>query len=345
MTNDRKRNFGLDITRAMAIGFVVMSHAVGNIFGNTTGVYWYIAYLGVDLFFALSGFLIGGILIRYCSVQDHYLTPGSAWKFLVRRWFRTVPLYLIIMATVFFIERWIFHNPRSFDWKYLLWLQSWSGPRPGFFGISWSLCVEEWFYATFAAGLSLFSLIMKGPLKQKIFVFILIYIGSFAVIRSIYAPQDYTTYTSTIFRLDTIGYGVLMAYIYHYHQYVFRKFVYGWVLLGLILSLTGIYFLFSKIYMNFYYVCTGTGLAILVGVMAILFEHTRPHSFIVLLSKISYSMYLLNLNIILLILAFVKMSAFLQLGLSLLCIVLFSMVTYRFIEKPFLRFRDKHFPD
>jgi len=43
------------------------------------------AVLGVDIFFALSGFLIGGIILRE-------KTMGPA-KFLIRRWFRTIPLF------------------------------------------------------------------------------------------------------------------------------------------------------------------------------------------------------------------------------------------------------------
>ncbi len=54
--NSYTRNFGLDLARALAISLVVFSHLSKSV--EVFGLY------GVELFFALSGFLIGGILYR-----------------------------------------------------------------------------------------------------------------------------------------------------------------------------------------------------------------------------------------------------------------------------------------
>ena len=82
------RVFGLDFTRALAISLVLFTHAsffLAPLAPNFDPLFM-VGYLGVDLFFALSGFLIGGILIDSAA-------PGTAWvgRFWVRRWLRTLP--------------------------------------------------------------------------------------------------------------------------------------------------------------------------------------------------------------------------------------------------------------
>jgi peptidoglycan/LPS O-acetylase OafA/YrhL len=87
-----KRIFGLDILRASAILFVMLSHSRAFIDPHA-GTYYYGLFIldGVDLFFVLSGFLIGGILIR--TINDKGLTWVQLTNFWTRRWFRTLPNY------------------------------------------------------------------------------------------------------------------------------------------------------------------------------------------------------------------------------------------------------------
>jgi hypothetical protein len=69
MNNNTTRNFGLDLFRALAIVLVVLSHGKFLLNGTVLENFPFVKMLdGVDLFFVLSGFLIGGILLKSSSV-------------------------------------------------------------------------------------------------------------------------------------------------------------------------------------------------------------------------------------------------------------------------------------
>ena len=88
-----KRNFGLDLVRAIAILLVLITH-IGLKSDYVGGLE--IGNLGVEFFFVLSGFLIGGILIKDFS-NGGVNIPVIA-NFWIRRWFRTLPVYYLVQA-------------------------------------------------------------------------------------------------------------------------------------------------------------------------------------------------------------------------------------------------------
>ena len=61
------RNFGLDCVRVVAIGLVLIAHFAK--------VYEFLGFWGVEIFFALSGYLIGGILYRYYDTEKGFSCP------------------------------------------------------------------------------------------------------------------------------------------------------------------------------------------------------------------------------------------------------------------------------
>ena len=88
------RHFGLDVIRALAISLVLISHINGitshlpvqlpNIFNHIN------LPDGVDLFFVLSGFLIGRILLK--TDWESFSSIKNFWK---RRFLRTLPNYFL----------------------------------------------------------------------------------------------------------------------------------------------------------------------------------------------------------------------------------------------------------
>src|SRR5207249_9366048 len=87
------RVFGLDFLRALAIAGVVVAHGFGFMMGHLPwwcGLIGHCGFYGVELFFALSGFLIGNLLIRVGSALTQ---PDRLVTFYIRRWFRTLPLF------------------------------------------------------------------------------------------------------------------------------------------------------------------------------------------------------------------------------------------------------------
>ena len=116
---------------------------------------FYLGWSGVDLFFVLSGFLIGGILL------DNRESPRYFSAFYTRRVFRIVPVYLMLVVPFWAARASVDANanPALFsllggglpDWSYGLFLQNvfmaWEGQfGAGWMGVTWSLAVEEQFY-------------------------------------------------------------------------------------------------------------------------------------------------------------------------------------------------------
>ncbi|MGA7255298.1 MAG: acyltransferase [Terracidiphilus sp.] len=130
------RNFGLDALRAAAILGVFLCHEVGvKVAGASI---FYSLGSGVDLFFVLSGFLIGGICFRSLSKDDF-----SIWKFWRSRWWRTLPPYAAAILFYLALRPFCTKLPPIYPY-YGVFLQNYLGVLG--VGPSWSLCVEEHFY-------------------------------------------------------------------------------------------------------------------------------------------------------------------------------------------------------
>ncbi|MCB1501614.1 MAG: acyltransferase [Bauldia sp.] len=206
-----KRLFGLDLVRAAAIAGVLVAHGAGasaRLFGFEPTVWLYMGGHGVELFFALSGFLIGGLLIDI--VED---TPGAqAWRvFMIRRWMRTVPLYVVCVLALLVIRPPA--DPGSTLISYLTFTQNLAWPMPPWFDVSWSLPVEEWFYLSFSAFAVALSLLVG---RCAIPIVCLAFIVAPIALRLAIAPPDgnldLLVRKITIFRLDSMAYGVLVVW-------------------------------------------------------------------------------------------------------------------------------------
>lgn len=197
----------LDGLRGVAILLVLFFHS-GLIIVSGTGTSRLIyevasqsCWCGVDLFFVLSGFLITGILLD-TKESSHYFR-----NFYLRRILRIFPLYYAVILWLFL------QNPEFPDqiW-YWLYLQNWG---PVFGGSTppmvvqpfWSLAVEEQFYLLWPFAVWFLKRRSLGKLCGFLFLFSLI---SRCVAR--YQGVDaMTVYTVTLFRLDTLSAGALIA--------------------------------------------------------------------------------------------------------------------------------------
>ena len=133
-----RRNIGLDVLRAVAISMVFLVHGVGLEGKPIVGEFG----TGVDLFFVLSGFLIGRIYFR--STRPDAREPFRLFGFWQARWWRTLPPYLVALLVYAVVRATVAPKQAPLDWHYLLFLQNYFGVPA--FGPSWSLCVEEHFY-------------------------------------------------------------------------------------------------------------------------------------------------------------------------------------------------------
>ena len=154
----------LDGLRGVAIAMVVFYHYFSFHFTTRAGSpLWFLVYptrfgwSGVDLFFVLSGFLIGGILL------DAKQSTGFFRVFYLRRLLRIVPLYFLTLTVFFSLIAWFGRYPSPYwpwtldqnlpRYTYFLFLQNIWAAKLGALGsaplaVYWSLSVEEQFYLT-----------------------------------------------------------------------------------------------------------------------------------------------------------------------------------------------------
>src|SRR5258706_10895530 len=162
----------LDVLRAAAILLVLGAHTIAfklpeNTFGFRLFELWrHMGWVGVDLFFVLSGFLIGGLLFaEYRKYQGIHFG-----RFLIRRAFKIWPGYLVLLAALAVWDiKHLESTPReaaSHLWPYSLQIQNYIGPLVEEIGQTWSLAVEEHFYLLLPLLLAILIGIMPRPARS-----------------------------------------------------------------------------------------------------------------------------------------------------------------------------------
>ena len=145
-----ERRFGLDVIRFLAVLCVVIAHAVplmpAELSRDKNVFQWfvYLGSMGVDMFFSLSGYLIGRIILRLLDNIDQYEVVKRFW---MRRWLRTLPAAYMSALVI-----WVFAPPVSF-FAYLQSILFLGTIDPhyivGDMSFWWSLGAEEVFYVLF----------------------------------------------------------------------------------------------------------------------------------------------------------------------------------------------------
>jgi peptidoglycan/LPS O-acetylase OafA/YrhL len=151
----QKNDLSLDILRAIAIISVVHVHG-NSLFPETLPFLRNSNFIvdGVSVFFVLSGFLIGRILLK--TLSKGTFSCNDLFNFWIRRWVRTVPNYyfvlcLIVVLTILFQE----DNLKNLSFEYFIFSQNLFCSHPYFYPEAWSLTIEEWFYLLFPAFVAL----------------------------------------------------------------------------------------------------------------------------------------------------------------------------------------------
>ena len=229
-TTSTGRIFGLDIIRAVAILIVVVVHGSFFLKDSFLEDFPYFPMLdGVELFFVLSGFLIGGILLREINSSENFRIV-QLFHFWKRRWFRTLPAYYLILLVNYLFVRYEIVNEsiNEFNYSFLIFTQNFISPFYGFFWESWSLSVEEWFYIITPIILYLFLRIFPAKLTFILTTLLMI------VLPFVYRLYNYdesidffwwdVAFRKTVVsRLDSIGYGLLAAWVFYYYKNFWLK--------------------------------------------------------------------------------------------------------------------------
>jgi peptidoglycan/LPS O-acetylase OafA/YrhL len=217
--SEAERIFGLDLLRAAAILSVVCAHGFVVLyphFGPALGVLGHGGFYGVELFFVLSGFLIGQLLIRQ---GDQLREARQIGRFYVRRWFRTLPLFFLFLLVNVWIERQFRQhavNP-SEALTHASFLRNFAALRLTFFPESWSLAVEEWFYLLFPALLWLL-LQARRRFDEAIIVSAAVFLLLSTALRMLHAHDAGATWAESqrmvvLLRFDALMIGILAAWL------------------------------------------------------------------------------------------------------------------------------------
>lgn len=139
-----RRAVGPDLLRAIAVLMVMLWHLPRPARVGVLPDVWPWGWLGVDVFFVLSGYLIGGQLMarmaqgRRIDFADFYL----------RRAFRILPAFLAVLALYLLVPTMREGKAMLPAWRFLTFSMNWNldAKATGTFSSAWSLCVEEYFY-------------------------------------------------------------------------------------------------------------------------------------------------------------------------------------------------------
>ena len=363
------RIFGLDLLRAIAILLVVFRHTGWIVPVRYQRYYNIIDVDGVSIFFVLSGFLIGSIIIKFFNKK--HVSFKELLIFWNRRWLRTLPLYFIILLLCMLLyPAFGFEVPFDRIPGYLTFTQNFDTPHPDFLGVAWSLSVEEWFYLLFP----FLTLIISRSIPGKPIQIILLLSIAICTLSPLYrfyhaniipvATQvEWSKFIrmEVLTRFDAIQFGVLGAYVSLVHTESWSKYKIPCFLLGIaLLFATSFLKLVPNIdYSSWYYAGFSLSLEPIGTLMLLPFlstYHRKSDLFYkatTVLSIISYSLYLIHVSIVGHLLIYnhdwysiipipnlnivVKYAAYWLLS------IILSVASYRFIELPILRFRDRKF--
>jgi peptidoglycan/LPS O-acetylase OafA/YrhL len=352
----RDRNFGLDLLRAVAIVGVVLFHISPSLgFPAPLGALAARGWMGVDLFFVLSGYLIG---LQIFSADRR--NGGPFWvqcsTFWVKRWTRTIPLYVVVLFTYVVLKPLLFHAPFAggFSWPWLVFLQNYGVIRD--FGQSWSLCIEEQFYF-------FFPVIVFAVARLPRVIWILPMLLSIAIRFSLalrlsdsatgsvgLTPDDYLAIFrfSTPAMLDAISVGVFLASsreIWSVWRTSTRTALAP--VGGLIVLLTGVFlpeFPVKPPQIALMYAALAVGFGALLVAAEQRHEMVRGLSFVRLIAMWSYSVYLWHELFTRVFGRYMRGQHWALQAAGYFGVVFgFSALSYQWIEKPGLRLRSRIF--
>lgn len=363
-TGTNKLN-GLDHLRTLAISLVFIYH-YGQLFphptwANRIGKF---GWTGVDLFFVLSGYLIASQLFEKTRNNKRLSLP----EFFIKRFFRIIPAYLVILSIYFFIpyaREWEGLAPA---WKYLTFTQN--------FGLNlltqrtfshvWSLCIEEQFY--FTLPFILFLLVNFKAISKGFIILVVLFIAcffsryfSYTILVEPYLDTDAGwqywykwIYYPTYCRLDGLLTGVSIAALFSFRPMLKERLAgYGnhLLILGIII-LTGAYFIcldqgsFASSVFGFPLVSIGYGIMLMGAISRknILFKLRSTTSLAI--ATLSYGLYLSHKIVI-----HITQDQLSKYGIKangtlmfIICIVtcfVAAWILNIIVEKPFLKLRER----
>jgi peptidoglycan/LPS O-acetylase OafA/YrhL len=342
----------LDFVRGLAILLIINYHAMtrqdmNHSVEQTLSAARHVGWMGVDLFFVLSGFLVGGLLVQ------EWMKSGTIRirRFLVRRMFKIWPAYYFYILFQIIVQR---HALSTFWWQNLLNIQNYAGTS---LSHTWSLAVEEHFYL-FLPVVLLWIHRNRHTRNHVILTLISLCIAVLVIRTASYVAigpgmSQWETHT----RLDSLLFGVVLSYFMYNSRHQFDDLLRRRLLLIFLSVLVFAIALVSAGHQSAYmstagytvnYICFSALLLLVYGYQGALIR-TPPYRAMAWIGRYSYGIYLWHLS--------VREPAFklcsqlpASVGWLALLIVQYAaaialgVVVTKLVEFPMLRVRDRLFP-
>ena len=206
---DEVRNQYIDILRAVAVLLVFCRHTGFPIAAQ-------VGWVGVDLFFVLSGFLVSGLLFHeYKSTLA--IRPG---RFLIRRGFKIYPQFYVFLAASVAVEIFFSEPPAASSVAAeAFFFQNYA---EGILAHTWSLAIEEHFYLLLALGIAFLG--YRGgpnpfaPLPKVAGILCGVILVA-RIVTWLVMPEksDYVHVFPSHLRMDSLLAGVLLSYFHAFH--------------------------------------------------------------------------------------------------------------------------------
>jgi peptidoglycan/LPS O-acetylase OafA/YrhL len=356
-----KRSFGIDLIRSLSILIVMFRH-----YRVTDGFNF--GFYAIEFLFVVSGYLIGQILLKEFYRTDQ-VTLHSVGRFMMRRWFRILPMYYLAIFLKF-----IFMPDIGWNVLYYVFFLQNHFYGIDFYPVTWSLVIDEWFYLGTPLMLYVFMKLF-GSAKVRVLAFLVFVVACINLLRFFwvqYTDAGFETLVGNVpFRQDTLLIGVIAAFIKIHYRPIFdwlnakSKFM---VVFTLFIGYVFLMYLIRGDESNSAedhiddFIWTRTVnfslCALIIAATLPFFENSveafkhrllQPLNYLVVTgSKISYALYLFHLEVLQ---AFtwlfpdVAEIRWLRNVLCMLIAVLLSYWLYQIVEKKFLILRDKYYPD
>jgi peptidoglycan/LPS O-acetylase OafA/YrhL len=327
------RNTGLDVLRCLAVIVVVNAHTASTLGPGRYLHAMQLGGVGVDLFFVLSGWLLGQQLLRELRTTGRV----EVRRFWYRRWMRTLPAYFAVLALTFLWHVWTKHDSRL-PWSYFFFGQNYL-TNLSCFSVSWSLCVEEHFYLAVAP--VLFALFRFRHARYVLPAFLLLP----AVCR--YMGWYHSLYQTHV-RYDECAAGVLLASCKEFRPQAWRILSRFAPVLALAGAGAACYNVVKRVNPSWGGADLPTTLWCLIFAAFVLFANVGSTwlrggaAFVPVryLAERSYAVYLLHPDALAIMKHWAAIPPVLYFSLAWVLSLAFAEVLYRAVERPFMRARE-----
>ncbi len=213
----------LDVLRGIAVILVLGNHIpmppqeIAAAAQFMLNLWKKVGWIGVDLFFVLSGFLVAGLLFRE---WDRY-KKVHVLRFVVRRGFKIYPAFFIYLAILIALKT--AYTGKMVELPKIIaevcFIQNYV---PGIWTHTWSLAIEEHFYILLAFVFAFVYRVGRGLQFRQIlsvYVGVLLVVLTLRFTNALRHPYSFLSHsTPTHLRIDSLLFGVLLSYYYHFEK-------------------------------------------------------------------------------------------------------------------------------